>query len=155
MIVAFDRGRYPAAYLRRGYSEANVQLVVIARLRQLGCWVHVVDVGADKLRRQAAGALRRAGVKGAAIVGRTGMAAGIPDLVGIAPDGRPLFVEVKRPEWLRAGARGRTVQEREAGEPTDAQRTFLLEAERRGAVAGIAWAVCDVDKIVFGARRAA
>lgn len=156
MILAFDRTRYPEAYLRRGYSEANVQLVVLARLRQLRCWPHVVDAGADKLRRQAAGALRRQGVKGAAIVGRTGMEPGIVDIVGTAPGGRALFVEVKRPVWLMPSATtGVLIQARAAGEPTDAQIAFLLEAERRGAVAGVAWAASDVDEILAACRRAA
>jgi hypothetical protein len=156
VILAFDRSRYDEAYLRHGYSEANVQLVVIARLRQLQCWVHVVDAGADKLRRQAAGALRRAGARTAAIVGRTGMDPGIVDIVGIAADGRPLFVEVKRPAWLAPShLTGKLTQRHAAGELTEDQRAFLLEAERRGAVAGVAWAALDVDAIVAGARRAA
>lgn len=156
MILTFDRTRYPEDYLRRGLSETNVQILVLARLRQLGCWVHVVDVGADRLRRTAAGALRRAGVRGAAIVGRTGMAAGIPDVVGIAPDGRALFVEVKAPAWVQfSPLTGKLRQRRAAGAPSEDQRAFLLEAERRGAVAGVAWAASDVDAIVTGARRAA
>lgn len=156
MILAFDRTRYPEDYLRRGFSEANVQLVVLARLRQLGCWAHIVDAGAALLRGRAVGALRRAGASTAALVGRTGIAAGISDILGIAPDGRPLFVEVKAPAWLAPSSLTRRLtQRRAAGAPSEDQIAFLLEAERRGAVAGIAWAASDVDAILESARRAA
>jgi hypothetical protein len=157
LILAFDRSRYPVDYLRAGYSEENIQPLIVARLRQLRCWVHVVDAGAKTLRGRAFGALRRAGASTVAVqYGSAGSDATIPDLIGIAPDGRPLFIECKRPEHLaRSPKTGALVQKRPAGEPTERQVSFLLEAERRGAVAGVAWAALDCDAILAASRRAA
>ncbi len=143
MIAAFDRSRYPEAYLRLGFLEARVQLLVLARLRQLGCRAFVVDSGAARLRGRAA----RAGLflGGTA----TGMEPGISDVHATAPGGRAVYVEVKAPAWLvPSKATGRLVQRRAAGEPTEEQIAFIERHLRAGAAAGFAWAASDVDGIL-------
>ncbi len=155
MIVSFSRDRYPERYLRLGLTEKNVQTLVLARLRKHGCWVHVVDAGAAKLRGRAFGALRRAGASTAVLAGSTGVKRGITDIVGIAGDGRPLFVEVKMPEHLAPSPKtGRLIRLEEPGEPTPEQIVFVTEARKRGAAAGFVWADTDVDEILGVGRRA-
>jgi hypothetical protein len=115
-----------------------------------------VDAGAKKLRGRAVGALRRAGVARpeAALAGATGAGiAGLADVVGTLKGGRSVYVEVKAPAWLGPSRRtGRMVQKRAAGEPTPEQLAFLLDAVRKGAVAGVAWSMRDVVELLDGAR---
>ena len=148
----FDASRYPEVWLRAGLDEGRVQALLLQHLRGHGCWVWPVDVGAAALQGRAAGALRRAGVRRpeALLRGRApGGVAGLPDIHGIAPGGRPLYVEVKRPQHLVPSAKtGRLIQRHPAGEPTREQLAFLLEARRRGALAGVAWGPQDLAEIL-------
>lgn len=152
--LAWDRSRYPQAWLLAGWPEAKVQIAALAALVQLGVWVHAVDAGNRNLAGRARAALGRAGINPAvALAGRSSTAAGFPDLAGIAPDGSPLFIEMKRPEHLVVSLRtGKLIQEHAAGEPTDDQVEFLTQAFRRGARAGVAWSVQDALAIAVGPR---
>lgn len=160
MITSFDRSRYPEAWLRHGFDEKRVQALLLQHLRGRGCWCWTVDVGAAALQGRAAGALRRAGVRRpeALLRGRApGGEPGLPDIHGIAADGRPLFVEVKRPQHLVVSPKtGRLIQRHAAGEPTPEQLAFLAKARARGALAGVAWGVVDLGPILAptGAIRA-
>lgn len=154
-VHEFVASRYPPGYLRSGISEAQVQDAAIAALRARKALVYPVDAGAKVLRGRAVGALRARGVRNpeAMLAGRTGAGvAGLADLIGVLPGGRALFVEVKAPAWLAPSPKtGRLIQKRAAGEPTDAQLSFLEEAWYRGAVAGVVWSALDLDALV-GAR---
>jgi len=55
-----------------------------------------------------------------------------PDLVGLRKDGKPLFIEVKKPGWRWTGS------EHEKG-----QLNFLTHAASRGALCGFAQSVDD------------
>ncbi len=59
---------------------------------------------------------------------------GSADIIGIAPDGKFLAIEVKRPN-------GRY-------KPTPAQMEFLEEIKARGGYAGVATSIEDVDLIM-------
>lgn len=152
MIVSFDASRYSEAWLRSGLDEDRVQSLLLQHLRGRGCWCWSVDVGARALQGRAAGALRRAGVprpeamlRGRAPAGEVGL----PDIHGIAPCGRPLYVEVKRPAHLVVSPRtGRLIQKHAAGEPTPEQLAFLAKARSLGALAGVAWGPVDLNAIL-------
>lgn len=152
MITVFDRSRYPEAWLRLGPTERQVQAQVLAHLRGQGCWCWSVDVGAAALQGRAAGALRRAGVRRpeALLRGRApGGEPGLPDVHGLTRDGRPIFVEVKRPAHLVVSpATGRLIQRHEAGAPTPEQLAFLAKARSKGALAGVAWGPTDLEEIL-------
>jgi hypothetical protein len=64
----------------------------------------------------------------------TGVPDGFPDLVGVLPGGRALFVEVKA---LR-------------GKPSPDQINFLEQARNSGACAGVARSIEDVIRIING-----
>lgn len=149
----WDASRYPEAYLRFGLLHEAVVARCLAWLRARGHFAVEVDVGAKRLRGRAAMALRFAGVRkpAALLYGSTGgSSAGIVDLVGIAQDGRGIFVEVKSPAWLVPSKKtGRLVQKRAADVATSQQLAFLAEVHRRGAYAGVAWSEIDLAPI-FG-----
>lgn len=65
----------------------------------------------------------------------TGLPAGFSDLFGIAADGRPVFIEVKRDEKEK---------------PTEDQENFLEQMRLRGAYAGVARSPEDAEKIFRG-----
>lgn len=155
----FDARRYPKSYLLLGLPEKEVQALVVANLRSRGCFVVVVDAGAAKLRGRAFGALRRAGISNPnqLLVGRTGIAAGLPDIIGCTLDGRFLAVECKAPARFAVAQKIKyvgspTMQllrvERAAGEATGPQLAFIREVRRRGGLAGVAWHPLDVQGIL-------
>jgi hypothetical protein len=79
---------------------------------------------------------------------------GLPDIHGIAPGGRPLYVEVKRPAHLVPSPKtGRLIVRRAAGEPTPQQLAFLAKARSLGALAGVAWGVPDLVGILSPGGR--
>jgi hypothetical protein len=149
----WDQARYSESYLRLGSLHDAVVARCLTWIRVHHHFALEVDVGAKLLRGRAAGALRRAGVAkpSAVLFGRTGAGmAGLVDLVGVAENGRAIFVEVKAPAWLVPSKKtGRLVQKRAADVPTTQQMAFLREVHRRGAYAGVAWHERDLDGI-FG-----
>ena len=58
---------------------------------------------------------------------------GIPDIAGYMPDGRALFIEVKRP----------------GGKPTPDQKIFIEKAQKAGCLAFFAYSLEDVIEKVF------
>jgi hypothetical protein len=155
-ITAFDRARYPTAYLLQGWPEIAVQNQALGILRQLGAFVEAVDVGAAKLRGRAVGALRRAGVcdPDRLLVGRAAGRKGVVDIIGCLDGGQALFIEVKKPaKYATSPATGKLIIEDKAGEPTDEQLEFLYQAHLRGAAAGIIWAPFDVHALLPGGAR--
>ena len=131
MLLHFDRKRYPATWLALGCSEADVQRSILDYLHARRIFAVAVDAGAKTLRRG------EATVQGSATV------AGFPDICGVLPQGRALFVECKRPAWIINGK-----VERPAGRLSDAQAEFLRVAAQAGAVALVAWSVSDVQEAV-------
>lgn len=150
--TTFDPSRYPEVWLRAGLDEDRVQALLLMHLRGRGCLVWTVDVGARALQGRAAGALRRAGVRRPETMlrGRApGGEPGLPDIHGIAPGGRPLYVEVKRPAHLVVSLKtGRLIQRHPAGEPTPQQLAFLAKVRAMGALAGVAWGPQDLGAIL-------
>jgi hypothetical protein len=135
-------------------TEEEIQITTILQLRALSCWVKRVDVGAKIIRGRAIGALAKAGVpkKDAAIALRpthagapTDADPGFSDLHGIIGRGpfrgRPFYLECKRPPHYSPSESklGRMVIESRAGELTDDQLRFLLEARAMGAIVGVFW----------------
>lgn len=136
----FDPARYARAYVNSGepLSEDRVLDSILRALRAVRSLAWHIDAGGKKTRAS----LFRAGISLRA--GGLGDAPeGFPDVVGVAPDGLALLVEVKRPGvWTPDG---RKIQE--AGKPSAAQKAFIAEAKLHGARAGFAWSVEDALEI--------
>lgn len=150
-LPAFDRSRYPEAYLRQGYPEAVVQRMVLTRLAQLGVEAYVVESGAARLRGRVAGMLRSQGLRAGPLLGMaTGTERGICDVHGVArATGRAVHIEVKAPAWLVLSPKtGKLIQRRAAGEATPDQVVFIGRMRRAGSFAGFAWGPGDVDAIL-------
>lgn len=64
----------------------------------------------------------------------TGLPKGFPDLFGIAPDGRAIFIEVKKI----------------GGRVSDEQRRFINVMKGYGAIAGICYSVDEAVKLCQG-----
>ena len=101
--------------------EQNIQAACLLALSQAGCLVW----------RQNTGAYR----DGSGVLRRYGLCVGSADIVGIAPDGRFLAVEVKA----------------DKGRVTDAQRLFIEAVQRAGGRAGIARSPDDAVRIATAA----
>jgi hypothetical protein len=78
--------------------------------------------------RQNTGAVKTPGTTGRDRFVRYGFP-GLPDVIGVLPGGRALFIEVKKP----------------GGRVRPEQRAFLDAATRAGAVAFVAYSMDDVD----------
>lgn len=100
-------------------AETNLQGRIMVALSQAGCLVWRQNTGA--LPDPRTGRLVR-----------YGLCKGSADVIGIAPGGRFLAVEVKTP-------RGRV---------TEAQERFLAAVRRAGGVAGVARSVDDALRLV-------
>ena len=100
-------------------SEANVQGDCMIALSEAGCviWRNNTGVLPDKTGRPI----------------RFGLCVGGSDLIGIAPDGKFLAVEVKSA----------------IGQPTDAQVRFIDAVRAKGGRAGIARSAEDAVKIAL------
>lgn len=98
-------------------KEQNVQAACLVALSQAGCLVWRQDTGAYR-------------AKSGALV-RYGLCVGSSDIIGIAPDGRFLAVEVKN----------------DTGRATDAQLRFIAAVQAAGGRAGIARSASDAVAI--------
>lgn len=98
-------------------KEQNVQAACLVALSQAGCLVWRQDTGAYR-------------AKSGALV-RYGLCVGSSDIIGIAPDGRFLAVEVKN----------------NTGRATDAQLRFIAAVQAAGGRAGIARSAADAVAI--------
>lgn len=97
--------------------EQNVQAACLVALSEAGCLVWRQDTGAY---RAPSGALVR-----------YGLCVGSSDIIGVAPDGRFLAVEVKN----------------DKGRATDAQLRFIAAVQAAGGRAGIARSAADAVAI--------
>ena len=102
----------------KGMKEANVQALILLALSDAGCLIFRNNVGClpDRTGRPV-----RYGVGGN----------GGSDLIGIAPDGKFLAIEVKTA----------------LGQPTDAQLNFIQAVQRQGGRAGIARSAAEAVEI--------
>jgi len=102
----------------KGMKEANVQALILLALSDAGCLIFRNNVGClpDRTGRPV-----RYGVGGN----------GGSDLIGIAPDGKFLAIEVKTA----------------LGQPTDAQLRFIQAVQRQGGRAGIARSAAEAVEI--------
>jgi len=98
-------------------KEANVQALIMMALSDAGClvWRQNTGVLPDRNGRLV----------------RFGLCVGSSDIVGIAPDGKFLSIEVKTA----------------LGQPTDAQLKFIKAVQRQGGRAGIARSAADAVEI--------
>jgi len=98
-------------------KEANVQALIMMALSDAGClvWRQNTGVLPDRNGRLV----------------RFGLCVGSSDIVGIAPDGKFLAIEVKTA----------------LGQPTDAQLKFIKAVQRQGGRAGIARSAADAVEI--------
>lgn len=118
-----------------GLSEAQIQRSILDLLTARGILAWTVDAGGR--------ALRRGQDPHGSVAPR-----GLPDLQGVLPGGRALFIEVKRPEWLTTSA----LQWKPAGEVSQDQARWLQALAASGAVVGVAWSVEDAEEILERAR---
>ncbi len=102
----------------KGMKEANVQALIMLALSDAGCLVWRNNVGCLPDRN---GRPVRYGVGGN----------GGSDIIGIAPDGKFLAIEVKTA----------------LGQPTDAQLNFINAVQRKGGRAGIARSAAEAVEI--------
>lgn len=155
--LEWDRSRYAPTYLCARVSEAQVQKAVLEELAVKGVMALAVDAGARSLRGRARGALLdadRGDLLGRVMGGKVSAAAkGMPDIVGVLPGGRALFVECKAPEWTewawqRKDLVGRYLRQvRAAGKLKPEQRAFLERAAQLGAACAVAWSPADLDQL--------
>ena len=140
MILAFEPERYSRAVRSLPQSEEDVQASILAELHRRGILAWHLDAGGRKTRRvlQARGVAMGSG-------GQGDIPAGWPDIFGILPNGRALFIEVKRP-----GCRAGTKAIQSAGTLSADQITFLTTAEVWNALAFPAWDVSDVISALDG-----
>ena len=69
--------------------------------------------------------------------GTLGSEPGVPDIVGVLPGGRALYLEIKT----------------DKGKLSEKQKNFLFNAQTSGAVATVVRSVEDVEKVVNEAMR--
>jgi len=98
-------------------KEQNVQAACLVALSQAGCLVWRQDTGAYR-------------AKSGALV-RYGLCVGSSDIIGIAPDGLFLAVEIKT----------------DTGRATEAQHRFIAAVRQAGGRAGIARCPADAVRI--------
>ncbi len=146
----FDPLRYARAYLLAGQDEAKVQEDTLQGLARVGVMAWSSDAGAKAARGMALATMKRLGLPervsrevAAALVGS--LEEGFSDISGIlAPGGRGLYLEVKRPAML--DLTGKVL--RPAGRPEPEQLAFLDAMHRRGAVVGVVWGLSDALDIL-------
>lgn len=101
-------------------SEANTQRLIMVALSDAGCLIWRNNVGTLKNE--------------AGIPIRFGLCVGSSDLIGIAPDGRFLAVEIKT----------------KTGRVRPEQQQFIDAIRRKGGIAGIARSVEDALALLRG-----
>jgi hypothetical protein len=142
--TTFQIENYPEFYLMSMIHESQVQKEIVELLKIYRIDVAPIDAGGRRSRGVMIARAKAQGIQiGKLASAKTGSAipAGYADLEGtLAPSGRALFIEVKRPAWI--GANKKVI--RAAGIPSQEQLDFLFEKHRRGAFVLIAWAAKDV-----------
>jgi hypothetical protein len=148
------RARYSENYLTWRVPESQVQKAVLDDLQRRGAVCIAVDAGAAMIRGRIRGALHKIQheeILPMVMAGRTGAGAkGLPDIVGVLPGGRALFIEVKKPEWCEPSPKnpGKLRQVQPPGAASEEQRAFLQAAYRLGAAAGVVWHWKDLELIL-------
>ena len=147
----WDESRYSVLILAAGEDEAAVQAGIIAGLAQVGVTVWPVEAGGKRARGGVQRLLRGAGhaelARAAAAVGRSETPKGHADLAGnLAPSGRGIYLEVKRPAQV---IRGKVL--RRAGAPDADQLAFLVARHLEGCLVGVVWSLGDALRLVLPA----
>lgn len=135
MILTFRPERYSRSILTTPQTEAQVQAAIERELdrRKIPHW-HL-DAGGKRTRKERGETFGAGGV--------ADIPAGWPDIMGILPDGRALFCEVKRPGVYCGNAR---IQK--PGTLSKDQVAFLAKAEAAGAVCLVAWSLSDLITVL-------
>ena len=153
--AVWDPSRYGVLFLARGYDEDPVQQEIVEGLAVAGITLRPIEAGAKQARAGVQRILRGAGQTALAqaaakIKGASTIEPGHSDLAGnLAPLGRGLYFEVKRPAHI---VRGKTL--RRAGVPTTEQLAFLLARHSEGCIVGVVWSLSDVIHLISAAERA-
>lgn len=122
--------------------ETRLQHEIMLALSEAGCTVFRNNTGQAWLGKPIHQAGDQVTLQGAHKI-PFGLCVGSADLIGIAPDGRFLAVEVKVPEsgsWR-------------AGRVSPEQRDFLAAVNAAGGLGGIARSVEDALALISGARQ--
>lgn len=122
--------------------ETRLQHEIMLALSEAGCTVFRNNTGQAWLGKPIHQAGDQVTLQGAHKI-PFGLCVGSADLIGIAPDGRFLAVEVKVPE---SGSR-------RAGRVSPEQRDFLAAVNAAGGLGGIARSVEDALALISGARQ--
>lgn len=122
--------------------ETRLQHEIMLALSEAGCTVFRNNTGQAWLGKPIHQAGDQVTLQGAHKI-PFGLCVGSADLIGIAPDGRFLAVEVKVPE---SGSR-------RAGRVSPEQRDFLAAVNAAGGIGGIARSVEDALALISGARQ--
>ena len=122
--------------------ETRLQHEIMLALSEAGCIVFRNNTGQAWLGKPIHQAGDQVTLQGAHKI-PFGLCVGSADLIGIAPDGRFLAVEVKMPA---SGSR-------RAGRVSPEQRDFLAAVNAAGGLGGIARSVEDAMELISGARQ--
>lgn len=112
--------------------ETRLQHEIMLALSEAGCMVWRNNTGQAWLGKPIHQAGDQVTLAGAHKI-PFGLCVGSADLIGIAPDGRFLAVEVKVP----------ASEKRRAGRPSQQQKQFIHAVSVAGGIAGIAYSVAD------------
>jgi hypothetical protein len=148
--ATWDTSRYTRSFLMADQKEEEVQAAIVEQLATLGLELDHTDAGGKRARGQIQRLLRRGGhgeiaSQAAAIKGATCLPSGFADLHGtLAPLGRAVYIEVKRPGLFDQA--GRCLRKPEL--PRQDQLDFLSKKHRAGAIVGVAWSASDAIAIL-------
>ena len=149
----FNPARYKRAFLMGKVTEKHVVKDIRDGMTRFGLNLDFVDAGSAGIRGLLMGALCQAGIddkQARAVLSNLknvpAASVGHSDLVGVlAPDGRGIYIEVKRPAWLDPVTMA--VMQR-PGVPSQVQLEFLDEKALHGAIVGVAWSFDDAMEII-------
>ena len=141
----FDRANYRDFYLMHRMNESDVVKDIMELLHSYKVDATIIDAGGRRARGQMVAAAKSAGLEVghlAHLKTGDGIPKGFADIEAtLAPDGRALYIEVKRPRCLNSCGR----VERHETEPSIDQLEFLCEKHARGALVMVAWSAEDVE----------
>jgi hypothetical protein len=140
----YNHAHYHELYCLAEVSEAQVMKDVLSLLHLYQVDAAAVDAGGSRARGRLIAAAKHRGIDIGDLpkITTPDIPKGWADIEGtLAPDGRGLFIEVKRPRWVNEC--GRTI--RQEGRPSIEQLDWLQEKQTRGALVMIAWSADDVE----------
>jgi len=146
----WNRAAQSRSVLSLGPDEAVTQDAILILLRSKRIEAEAIDAGGKKIRGVVAAVLRSMKVPQATIAIVQARMKGAaptswPDITGILPGGRALFIEVKAPERVDL-LTGR--QLRAPGKAEPEQLVMLDRLHQRGALVGVCWSMEDARRLL-------